>query len=276
MDAINNFINNLQLDVPLLLWYVVLALVVLVIAQLLYLIILSSLPMARRSRRGRDLPVRAEAYPGGYPAGVVQAAPPAAPMSAAPQGYVPQAYNVPPTGFSTSPAVQIAPPANIPAAVRAERGSSANINNTPVVAPTAAPPPIAPVTVPQSSPGADSGTPRLIVLEGLSEQLEMNLPGTDFAVGRFYNQERRILVFLDEKSISREHAHINYNAALAQYFLTDKSSSYGTYLYLNDRFEPLTPDRPERLFNGDVVQFGNVVKVRFILPGETRASITQL
>jgi pSer/pThr/pTyr-binding forkhead associated (FHA) protein len=117
---------------------------------------------------------------------------------------------------------------------------------------------------------------KLVVLSGLPDQLESNLPGLEFGIGRFYNQERKILVVLDEKSISREHAFFQYNAQLEQYFLTDKSSSYGTYILANDKFDPLTPDQPQQIFNGDVVQFGNLVKVRFILAGGTRASVTQL
>jgi hypothetical protein len=38
----------------------------------------------------------------------------------------------------------------------------------------------------------------------------------------------------------------------------------------------LAPNREERLYNGDIVQFGNAVRVRFSLPCESRTSVTQL
>jgi pSer/pThr/pTyr-binding forkhead associated (FHA) protein len=126
------------------------------------------------------------------------------------------------------------------------------------------------------APSLISEVGKLVVISGLPDQLEVNLPGMEFGIGRFYNQERKILVVLDEKSISREHAFFQYNAQIEQYFLTDKSSSYGTYILANNQFDALTPEQPQQIFNGDVVQFGNLVKVRFILAGGTRASVTQL
>src|SRR5262249_15181285 len=121
---------------------------------------------------------------------------------------------------------------------------------------------------------ADIG--KMVVLSGLPDLMEVNLPGTEFGIGRFYNQERKILIVLDEKSVSREHAMFQYNPQINQYFLTDKSSSYGTYILVSDQFQPVAPEKPQQLFNGDVIQFGNLVKVRFILSGGTRASVTQL
>lgn len=112
---------------------------------------------------------------------------------------------------------------------------------------------------------------KMVVIGGISGQKEIPLPGSNFSIGRFYNSERGILVAFDEKSISRQHATFSGDDARQEYYITDTNSSYGTALQKNGRFELLTPGKRERIYNEDIVQFGNLVTVRFVLPGETRA-----
>lgn len=117
---------------------------------------------------------------------------------------------------------------------------------------------------------------KMLVISGLNSQKEIPLPGSNFAVGRFYNSERGVLVAFDEKSVSRQHATFSGDDIRHEYYLTDTNSSYGTAIQKNNRFELLTPGKRERIYNDDVVQFGNLITVRFALPGETRAAALHL
>jgi hypothetical protein len=63
---------------------------------------------------------------------------------------------------------------------------------------------------------------------------------------------------------------------LREYYLTDTSSSYGTAIRKDNQLQLLTPGKRERVYNEDIVQFGNSVTVRFVLPGDTRAAATRL
>jgi pSer/pThr/pTyr-binding forkhead associated (FHA) protein len=117
--------------------------------------------------------------------------------------------------------------------------------------------------------------PRMVILNGLPAVSEIDLPADEFGIGRFYNPDHNILVALDERSVSRRHAYFS-KAGSSEYYLTDTSSSYGTSLRQGDTFQSMTPGQEERVFNGDVVQFGSVVTVRLVLPGDTRAYATQV
>jgi hypothetical protein len=117
---------------------------------------------------------------------------------------------------------------------------------------------------------------KLIVTGGLAGGGEMNIPSANCVVGRFYNPEQNVLIALDDKSISRRHAQFNADDSTGAYYLTDLHSTYGTRIRKENQMMPLAPDQRERLYNEDVVQFGNNVTVRFILPGDTRASATRL
>jgi hypothetical protein len=114
---------------------------------------------------------------------------------------------------------------------------------------------------------------KVTILSGLPPK-EIPLPGGNFGIGRFYNPEQNVQVAMDEKSISRRHAAFTSNDLLHEYYLTDNGSSYGTSIQRNNQFEPLKPGQPERIYNEDVVQFGNVVRVRFILPTDRRGTNT--
>jgi FHA domain len=122
-------------------------------------------------------------------------------------------------------------------------------------------------------PSARTVIGKVVILSGLPAK-EIPLPGGNFGIGRFYNPEQNVQVAMDEKSISRRHAAFTSNDLLREYYLTDNGSSYGTSIQRNNQFEALKPGQPERVYNEDVVQFGNVVRVRFILPADKRASST--
>lgn len=117
---------------------------------------------------------------------------------------------------------------------------------------------------------------KMIVLSGLPNVSEITLPGANFAIGRFYNPDFNVLVAMDERSISRRHAVFSVDEMRGHVYLTDTNSSYGTTIRKGNDFVLLTPGQQEQIFDGDVVQFGNVVTVRFVLPGDTRSSATQL
>lgn len=119
-------------------------------------------------------------------------------------------------------------------------------------------------------------TGKMIILSGLPNLGEVDLPGPSFGIGRFRNTDQNILIALDEKSISRRHAVFNADETRTEFYLTDTNSSYGTTVRKQNQFKLLTPGQPERIYDGDVVQFGTLVTVRFVLPGDTRAAATQL
>ncbi len=121
-----------------------------------------------------------------------------------------------------------------------------------------------------SVPPGVSSIGKLVILSGVSNLTEVPLPVGSFGIGRFYNEEGNILVALDERSVSRRHATFVSDESTREYYMTDTNSSYGTRIRIGNQFEPVTPGSGERIYNEDVVQFGNVVTVRFILPCDTR------
>jgi FHA domain len=125
------------------------------------------------------------------------------------------------------------------------------------------------------NPAVQIGQGRMVPVSGLPGQKDMPLPGNNFGIGRFYSPENNILVAFDEKSISRRHAIFTGDESLGEFYLTDTNSSYGTSLRKDNKFELLTPGQRERIYNEDVVQFGNSVTIRFLLPSATRAAATR-
>jgi len=117
---------------------------------------------------------------------------------------------------------------------------------------------------------------RIEILGGLKQQTMQLPPDQRFSIGRFQNMEQGVLVALDDRSISRRHALFDSNDALGEYYLMDTKSSYGTYIQLNNEFTKIPAEKRERIYNEDIIRFGNNVVVRFNLPGDTRASSTQL
>ena len=119
-------------------------------------------------------------------------------------------------------------------------------------------------------PTARATIGKLVIVSGLPPK-EIALPAGNFGIGRFYNPEQNVQVAMDEKSISRRHAAFTSNELLHEFYLTDNGSSYGTAIQRNNQFEPLKAGQPERIFNDDVIQFGNAVRVRFTLPADRRS-----
>jgi hypothetical protein len=125
------------------------------------------------------------------------------------------------------------------------------------------------------NPAVRIGAGKMVVVSGLSGQKDIPVPGNNFGIGRFYSPESNILVAFDEKSISRRHAIFMGDESLGEFYLTDTNSSYGTSVRKENKFELLTPGQRERIYNEDVVQFGNSVTIRFLLPSATRAAATR-
>ena len=125
---------------------------------------------------------------------------------------------------------------------------------------------------------ADGTVGKMIILRGASASnlSEIPLPSNEFGIGRFYNPEGNVLVALDERSISRRHATFVGDEPTREYHLTDTNSSYGTRIQIGNQFQPLIPGKGQRIYNEDVVQFGNIVTVRFVLPCETRPTRARL
>ncbi len=164
------------------------------------------------------------------------------------------------------------------------RASSAPVMSAP--APVSAPPPMPAYAAPPPMPAAPAYAPimppadgiaRMAIISGLPALQEYPLPGNMFLLGRFYAPEQNIQIGMDEKSVSRRHAQFRANPATREFYISDLGSSFGTSLVMPDGMVTrLQPNREERLYNGDIVQFGNGVRARFILPCEARSSVTQL
>jgi hypothetical protein len=114
------------------------------------------------------------------------------------------------------------------------------------------------------------GGGKMAVLSGLPNGDDIPLPNNNFIIGRYYHPENNIHIALDEKSISRRHAQFQGDDTRREYSLIDTNSSYGTALRVGDKLQPLPPGQKFRVYNGDIIQFGQQVSVRFVLPGETR------
>jgi len=119
-------------------------------------------------------------------------------------------------------------------------------------------------------PAATQRSGKMVIVSGLNTTTrEITIPANHFGIGRFYKPEENILVTFDEKSISRRHAVFEGDDTTLEFYLID-DSTYGTSIQKNGQFEPLTPRQRERIFNNDLVRFGDVVTVRFSLPGGAR------
>jgi hypothetical protein len=111
---------------------------------------------------------------------------------------------------------------------------------------------------------------RMVIMAGVAGGGDIPLPADKFIIGRYYHPESGVLVALDERSISRRHAQFVGDDERREYYLTDLQSSYGTALHRPTGLVPLTPGTRMRVYNEDLVQFGQVVVVKLVLPGEPR------
>lgn len=232
----------LPIDFTQLRWIVPTALAFVLLLQLLYLSILSRTPKLREVSQPQPVLPPVQAYMPAQEMRVTPVTTAAPTLSAAP----------------VAPAMPSMPEAQPLASLRS------------------APPP-APAALPTAAPVARaSGIGKLIVLAGVEGISEIALPAREFLIGRFYSPENEILVGLDEKSVSRKHARYVSDEVVREYYLVDTSSSFGTFLLINGQFEQLGANVQERIYNEDVVRFGNVVTVRLLLPCETRGAVTSL
>jgi hypothetical protein len=167
--------------------------------------------------------------------------------------------------------------------------SSAPVMSAPAPAPSPVAPPAptygappaqpmgfgSPPPAPAFAPPAD-GIARVAIIAGLPPQ-DYPLPGNMFAIGRFYQPDQNVLIGLDEKSVSRRHAQFRANPATREFFVQDLGSSYGTFVISTDgTTNRLQPSREERVYNGDILQIGNAVRLRLLLPSDSRSAVTQL
>jgi len=113
-------------------------------------------------------------------------------------------------------------------------------------------------------------TGKFVIEAGMPEVKELGLPLQEFEIGRFFNPDQKVLMAIDEKSISRHHAIFTGDEDLREYYLIDNESTYGTFLFKEGQFEQIAPNLPVRVFNQDVVQLGSKVRLRLVLPTETR------
>jgi pSer/pThr/pTyr-binding forkhead associated (FHA) protein len=91
-------------------------------------------------------------------------------------------------------------------------------------------------------------------------------------VGRFASPE--VQLALDEKTVSRNHALVRANPQTGQYTVEDLGSSFGTFIVQGGSNTPVPQGQPYPLTNGTVVQFGQLVRVQFNIPGAGAAYST--
>jgi pSer/pThr/pTyr-binding forkhead associated (FHA) protein len=217
-------------------WIIPLTLFILLLLQLLYIAILSRLPKEREERQ------------------------PANPYFPPVRDYNP----LPTAPLTPTPSVQ--PTAVAP--VQSSRPAPAPAYTPPTPTQTPAP------TAPRPASGGNLG--KMVVLTGIENLTDVPIPAKEFGIGRFYSPESDVLVGLDEKSISRKHARFMSDEGVREYYIKDTSSSFGTFLLINGQFQQLTANHQERVYNEDVLRFGNVVTVRLQIPCETRSAVTML
>jgi len=217
------------------------ALVVVLLIQVLYLAFLSRIPKMREAVQPPPVIPPVQPY-----------MPPSTPV------YAPAAPTAPPK-------IPVVPPPAPAAALASSIPAPA--------APSATAQPTAPAP---AAPARSAGIGKFVILTGVEGVSEIAIPAKEFTIGRFYSPENDILIGLDERSISRKHARFIADDSVREYFLKDTASSFGTFLLINGQFEQLAPNMQERIYNEDVVRFGNIVTIRLILPIETRGSVTSL
>lgn len=147
--------------------------------------------------------------------------------------------------------------------------------------PAYAPPPPQPAYAPPPpqpayAPPKVEGLGRVAVLSGVPQLGEYPITLPTFYVGRFVAADQQVMIGLDEKSVSRKHLMVRSTPA-REYFVSDAGSTFGSSLISADgTMTRMTVGKEERIYNGDIVQLGNAVRLRFMLPTEMRSSVTQL
>ena len=149
----------------------------------------------------------------------------------------------------------------------------------PPPAPVYAPPPqpaYAPPPQPAYAPPKVEGMGRVAVISGAPQLGEYPITLPTFYIGRFVAADQQVMIGLDEKSVSRKHLMVRVTPA-REYYVSDVGSTFGSSLVSADgTVTKMTVGKEERIYNGDMVQLGNSVRLRFMLPTEMRSSVTQL
>lgn len=146
----------------------------------------------------------------------------------------------------------------------------------PAYAPTPPQPAYVPPPQPAYAPPKVEGLGRVAVIAGAPQLGEYPITIPTFYVGRFVAADQQVMIGLDEKSVSRKHLMVRSTPA-REYFVSDAGSTFGSSLISADgTMTRMTAGKEERIYNGDIVQLGNAVRLRFMLPTEMRSSVTQL
>jgi hypothetical protein len=146
----------------------------------------------------------------------------------------------------------------------------------PVYAPPPPQPAYAPPPQPAYAPPKVEGMGRVAVLAGAPQLGEYPITLPTFYIGRFVAADQQVMIGLDEKSVSRKHLMVRITPA-REYYVSDAGSTFGSSLVSADgTVTKMTVGKEERIYNGDIVQLGNAVRLRFMLPTEMRSSVTQL
>lgn len=241
------------MDITLAVWILPVALFILTLLLLIYLAVLNWMPLRKETAPASGK----QRQPSSTSVQNAVVLTPPAPPQAPPQ------YQMPPQPQYPSAPPQYAPP----------QYASAPPQYAPPPQPQYPGAPPAQVRPPDATELDSLG--KMVIVAGL-EPREIPLPSAQFAIGRFYSPENNVLISIDEKSVSRQHASLRVAGNGREYYLQDVGSSYGTHLFVEGRVDRLTPGQEARVYNNDVVQFGSAVQVRLILPCETRSAVTQL
>jgi len=116
---------------------------------------------------------------------------------------------------------------------------------------------------------------KFVIAAGVNMMGDIPLPSKQFGIGRFLDEGSGILVAIDEKSISRKHAQLRIDSA-GNYILKDTNSTYGTFLVEGNQPRQFAAGSEERVYKNDIIQFGQVVRVRLDIPGEDRRTATRV
>lgn len=111
------------------------------------------------------------------------------------------------------------------------------------------------------------------VLAGLSNTAKIQLPSESFSIGREKRVGDNVLV-LDEGTVSRKHATMHCDLREGTYYIEDTDSVNGTFLILENTEKRLESRQLHPIYNGDILRFGDSVKVRVNIMTPPRTSVT--
>jgi hypothetical protein len=129
-----------------------------------------------------------------------------------------------------------------------------------------------------ASEPAAHGRIELTVLNGAAQKRTFVLGGARIDLGRCAEVRTNHVAFTEQpddvnRSVSRRHAHISYDAHSEQFRLHDDGSEHGTGIVREGRTVPVPRGaRGVRLFSGDEIVLGEArLRVRFVADAHSRA-----